>query len=128
MISRVSYQTVVMLLLSCVFTCCASDGRAAAKARGPENLFANASFEDGRDQWQLEVAGKTTATFRVDDKDAAAGHHSAVLNVGTVNDWGVQFGQTMEAPAPGKTYTFAVLAKGMKGPTTIRLEIERNGS
>ena len=75
----------------------------------------------------MDHAGKTTATFRVDDKDAAAGQRSAVLSVGDVEQWGIQFGQTMEAPAAGKTYTFAVLAKGMKGPATIRLEIERRG-
>ncbi len=46
------------------------------KGRAPENLFANASFEDGRDLWQLDHAGKTTATFRVDDKDAAAGQRA----------------------------------------------------
>ena len=51
-----------------------------------------------------------------------------MLSVGTVEEWGIQFGQTMEAPAVGKTYTFAVLAKSMKGPATIRLEIERHGS
>ena len=127
MLSRVSFQAAAILLLSCVFFCWAADGRTAAKGRTPENLFANASFEDGRDLWQLDRPGKTTATFRVDDKDAAAGRRSAVLSVGTVEEWGIQFGQTMEAPAVGKTYTFAVLAKSMKGPATIRLEIERNG-
>ena len=74
-------------------------GRAAIKSHAAENLFANASFEDGRDLWQLDHAGKTTATFSVDDKDAAAGQRSAVLSVGTAEEWGIQFGQTMEAPA-----------------------------
>ena len=49
----------------------------ATKSRPPENLFANASFEDGRDLWQMDRAGKTTATFLVDDKDAAAGRRKA---------------------------------------------------
>ena len=99
----------------------------ATKSRPPENLFANASFEDGRDLWQMDRAGKTTATFLVDDKDAAAGRRSAVLHIESADNWGVQFGQTMEAPAAGKTYTFAVLAKSVSKPVTIRLEIERHG-
>ena len=126
--SRVSFRAAASVLLSCVLSCWAIDCRAAIKSHAAENLFANASFEDGRDLWQLDHAGKTTATFRVDDKDAAAGQRSAVLSVGAAEEWGIQFGQTMEAPAAGKTYTFAVLAKSTKRPATIRLEIERRGS
>jgi hypothetical protein len=92
-----------------------------------ENLFGNPSFENGRDQWQLSCCGKTAAEFTVDEKDAAAGQRSALIRMGTAESWGVQFGQTMEAPQPGKTYTFAVLAKGVKGPVALRLEIERHG-
>ncbi len=33
----------------------------------------------------------------------------------------------MDAAAPGKTCTFAVLAKSAKGPVALRLEIERRG-
>ena len=49
----------------------------------------------------------------------------ALIRIGGVEGWGVQFGQTMEAPERGKTYTFAVLAKSVKGPVALRLEIER---
>jgi len=93
-----------------------------------ENLFGNPSFENGRDQWHLNCSGKTAAQFTVDEKEAAAGHRSALIRMGTVDGWGVQFGQTMEAPDLGKTYTFAVLAKGVKGPVALRLEIERHGN
>ena len=100
--------------------------QAARKSRGPENLFGNASFENGREQWRMDRAGKTTARFTVDDKDAASGQRSALLSIDAADGWGIQFGQTMEAPDQGRTYTFAVRAKSMKGPVTLRLrEIER---
>ncbi len=92
-----------------------------------ENLFGNPSFENGRDQWHLDCSGKTAAQFMVDEKEAAAGQRSALIRMGAVDGWGVQFGQTMEAPDRGKTYTFAVLAKSVKQPVTLRLEIERHG-
>ncbi|MGA2254276.1 MAG: carbohydrate binding domain-containing protein [Thermoguttaceae bacterium] len=90
-----------------------------------ENLFGNPSFENGRDQWHLACSGKTAARFTVDEKEAAAGQRSALIRMGAVDGWGVQFGQTMEAPDAGRTYTFAVLAKSVKGPVALRLEIER---
>ncbi len=93
-----------------------------------ENLFGNPSFENGRDQWNLGCSGKTSAQFTVDEKEAAAGQRSALIRMGAVDGWGVQFGQTMEAPDPGKTYTFAVLAKSVKEPVALRLEIERHGN
>ena len=43
-------------------------------------------------------------------------------------DWGVQFGQNMDAGAKGKTYTFAAVAKAVKDPVAVRLEIERPAS
>ena len=46
--------------------------------------------------------------------------------MGAVDGWGVQFGQTMEAPVKGKTYTFAVLAKSLKEPVALELAIERH--
>jgi hypothetical protein len=91
------------------------------------NLFGNPSFENGRDEWHLDRSGRTVADFTVDEKEAAAGQRSALIRMGAVEGWGVQFGQTMEAPDAGKTYTFAVLAKSVKGPVTLRLEIERHG-
>jgi hypothetical protein len=100
---------------------------AVSAADAAENLFGNPSFENGRDQWQLDRSGKTAAQFTVDEKEAAAGQRSALISMGDVDGWGVQFGQTMEAPDVGKTYTFAVLAKSVKGPVALRLEIERRG-
>ncbi|MCY2988866.1 MAG: carbohydrate binding domain-containing protein [Planctomycetota bacterium] len=93
----------------------------------PQNLFGNASFEEGRDQWQLDLGGKTVGRFTVDDQERGAGQRSALLSLGQVDDWGVQFGQRMDALATGKTVTFAVLGKSTKAPTTVRLEIERRG-
>jgi hypothetical protein len=75
----------------------------------------------------MDQAGNTAAQFTVDEKEAAAGQRSALISVGTVEEWGVQFGQIMEAPDVGKTYTFAVLAKSVQGPVALRLEIERCG-
>ncbi|MGA2033821.1 MAG: carbohydrate binding domain-containing protein [Thermoguttaceae bacterium] len=100
---------------------------AAPAADAAENLFGNPSFENGRDQWHLDHSGRTVAQFTVDEKEAAAGQRSALISMGAVDGWGVQFGQTMEAPDLGKTYTFAVLAKSVKAPVALRLEIERRG-
>jgi hypothetical protein len=100
---------------------------AATKSRGSENQFANASFEDGRDLWHMDRAAKTVAQFTVDDKEAAAGSRSVLVSLGEVDEWGAQFGQSMEAPAVGKTCTYAVLGRSVKEPVTVRLEIERRG-
>ncbi|MGA2066007.1 MAG: carbohydrate binding domain-containing protein [Thermoguttaceae bacterium] len=99
----------------------------AAAASEPANLFFNPSFENGRDGWLLGVAHGTSARFTVDDKEAAAGRRSALVHIDAVAEWGVQFGQTMDAPAPGQTWTFAAVAKATKSPVTVRLEIERRG-
>ncbi len=98
---------------------------AAPAAKGPQNLFANPSFEIGRDAWQFDKAGGTTATWTIDNAEAAAGQASALVTIETVADWGVQFGQNMDAGAKGKTYTFAAVAKAIKDPVAVRLEIER---
>jgi len=100
---------------------------AAAPQKPPANLFANPSFEAGRDPWRMDLGGKSAARFAVDDKDAATGRHSARLTVDAVDEWGMQFGQTVEPIQEGKTYTFAVLGKSLKGPVTVRLEVERAG-
>ena len=96
-----------------------------ALADGPKNFFSNPSFEMGRDGWQLEQAGKTECRFSVDDKDAADGRNAALLTIESVEDWGLQFGQTFPAGVKGKTYTFAVSAKSLKGPVKVGLQIER---
>ena len=98
---------------------------AAEAAKRPENLFTNAGFESGREEWNLGKAGKTDARFTVDEADAAAGRMSALITVGAVESWGVQFGQSFDAPPKGKTWTFAMMAKAVKNPVDVRLQIER---
>jgi len=99
----------------------------AAAEKPPANLFANPSFEQGRDGWRLDKAGKTDARFTVDTADAKDGQSSAVVTIGAVDDWGTQFGQSFDGGAKGKTYTFAALAKATKGPVKLSLQIERSG-
>ncbi|NUQ63873.1 MAG: carbohydrate binding domain-containing protein, partial [Pirellulales bacterium] len=115
------------ILAVVLFVSLSGDAAAAEPQRNARvaNLFGNAGFEEGREEWQLDQGGKTVARFSVDDRDAGAGQRSAVLALDKVDSWGVQFGQRIEAPAVGKTYTFAVLAKSVKEPAAIRLEIER---
>lgn len=93
-----------------------------------ENYFSNPGFEivgPGSDEWHMDRGGKTEAEFRIERKDAADGDHSALVHIGSVSDWGVQFGQSVAAGAKGKTYTFSVLAKSIGKPVTVNLEIER---
>ena len=99
-----------------VLVCLAAAAKEPAGPRGPANLFANPSFEDGRDGWQMDLAGKTTARFTVDDKEAAAGRRSAVLSIDTVDEWGVQFGQTMDAPAAGQDLYLRRAGQEHQGP------------
>jgi len=99
----------------------------AAGVKSPENMFANPSFELGRESWHLDRDVRTEAHFTVDHADAAAGQYSALVTVDDAHGWGVQFGQNMDAGKPGKTYTFAVLAKSVKEPVTVQLQIERAG-
>ncbi len=124
---RIFRRLAVVSVVCCSVAVVAAAAR-AAKGRSPENLFGNASFELGRDLWQLDRDGQTAARFAVDDRDAAAGRRSAVLTIDKATGWGVQFGQTIEAPAVGKTYTFAVMARSAEQPVAVALEIERRGS
>jgi hypothetical protein len=94
-------------------------------AAAPKNLFANPSFESGRDPWQFDKAGGTAAKYTIDNTEAADGQASALVTIEAVADWGVQFGQTMDAGAKGKTYTVSAVARAVKDPVTVRLEIER---
>ncbi len=95
-----------------------------ARAQSP-NLLANPGFEMGSTPWQIESAEGTVASFTVDKDDAAEGRLSALVTIGSVADWGAQFGQGLDAGRKGHTYTFAALARGVSGPVTVRLEIER---
>ena len=100
----------------------------SATAETPRNFFSNPGFELGRDGWNLGKGGKTEARFTVDEKDRAEGQSSALLTVDSIDDWGVQFGQTFAAGLKGKTYTFAAFAKCTGEPVEIGLEIERNAN
>ena len=99
----------------------------AANGESP-NLFANPSFELGRGGWQMDKAGKTECRFSVDEKEAADGQTSTLITVGSIENWGVQFGQHSAAGQKGKTYTLAAFAKSTKGPVEIGLQIERSAS
>jgi len=98
---------------------------AAVAHAGPANLFANPSFEMGSGSWRMDKDKGTEASFAVDSAEAADGRHSMVVTIEKVAGWGTQFGQTFEAGARGKTYTFAVVARSVGGPVPVRLEIER---
>jgi len=98
----------------------------AAAVKPPANFFTNPGFEQGRDGWRMDKAGKTEARFTVDTADARDGQSSALVTIGAVDDWGTQFGQSFDAGAKGKTYTFAALAKATKGPLKVNLQIERS--
>ena len=114
-----------ILILLCVSAFAAER---AEGAQPPQNLFANPGFESGREGWRADKAGKTEVRFTVDTSDAAAGQACAVLTIGAAEEWGVQFGQSFEAPARGKTFTFAAMAKATKSPVAVRLEIERSAN
>jgi hypothetical protein len=94
----------------------------------PKNFFANPSFELGREAWQLDKAGKTECRFTLEENHAADGRYSARLNLGSVESWGVQFGQSFPAGAKGRIYTFAVFARSVQGPVEASLEIERSAN
>jgi hypothetical protein len=99
----------------------------AAAEKPPANLFTNPSFENNRDGWRLDKAGKTDAKFTVDAADAKDGQSSALITIAAVDDWGTQFGQSFDGGTKGKTYTFAALAKATKGHVKVSLQIERSG-
>ena len=51
----------------------------------------------------------------VDEKEAAAGQRSALIRMGAVDGWGVQFGQTMEAPEQGQDLYLCGAGKERQG-------------
>ena len=79
--------------------------------------------------YEITCAEGAVASFQVDAGDAADGKRSALVTLGTTTKAGGQFGQRLSAaPQVGKSYTFAVLLKGVGGPVTAHLEVERAGS
>jgi hypothetical protein len=108
-----------------------------AKAQGANVVF-----------WQLPPYTLSSAegavqSFQVDSGDAPDGKNSALVVMGTTTQMGVQLTQLIRttplsrpewepdkvkwAPEVGKMYTFAVLVKGVRGPITLHLEVERAG-
>ena len=99
---------------------------ASAQAAAPANMFANPGFEMGQEGWRMGEGKGTVADFRLDDSDAAEGRRSILVTIEKIGDWGTQFGQVLDSGTKGKTYTFAVLARGVGGPVAVQLEIERS--
>ncbi|MCX7006977.1 MAG: carbohydrate binding domain-containing protein, partial [Kiritimatiellaeota bacterium] len=122
----------LVCLLVCVPALAASNAVTGSSAR-PGNFFTNPSFENScfvmcsadQDDWHLDKAGATEASFAVNKADAAAGDRSACVTIGRVAEWGTQFGQAVDAGQQGKTYTFAVLVKAVQQPVKVWLQIER---
>ncbi|MFQ5808590.1 MAG: carbohydrate binding domain-containing protein, partial [Armatimonadota bacterium] len=78
--------------------------------------------------YTLTSAEGALPSLVVNADDAADGKQSALVTMGSASEWGGQFGQKLEeAGGVGKTYTFAVLLKGVGGPVLVRLEVERAG-
>ena len=98
----------------------------AADAERPRNLLANPSFELGADPWDIDMADGCQARFTVDKGEARDGEYSGLVTVDKVADYGVQLGQKLPGGRVGGRYTFAVLAKGVGGPVTVGLRVERN--
>ncbi|MBI5687806.1 MAG: carbohydrate binding domain-containing protein [Verrucomicrobia bacterium] len=97
-------------------------------AQAAENFFANPSFEKrggGEDGWRVDKDRGTVCQFAVDNAATAAGDHSIRVTIGEVKGWGTQFGQGVQGGKKGTTYTFAVLAKAVREPVVVRLQIER---
>ena len=119
--------TRVMLVFACTCSLLSlfPPSRAAGQEPLPENLLANPSFELGSQSWHLETGGNTEARLQVQSDEAPDGRHGGRVTIGQVEEWGVQFGQTLDAGAVGKTYTFAALARSAGKPVNSSLQIER---
>ena len=102
-------------------------GRPGGQAAVQENLFANAGFEMGTAGWNASHPADSEVEFTVTDEDAVDGTKSALLVLGTVTDWGCQFGQSLPGGTKGQTFTFAAFARAVGNPVTVRLEVERAG-
>ena len=98
---------------------------ASVQAAAPANFFTNPSLEMGSGGWRMDKGKGTVARFAIDEKDAADGQRSMLVEIGTVGEYGTQFGQIVEPGAKGKTYTFGVLARSVGRPIPVMLEIER---
>ncbi len=125
MFTRAANRVSLWLAVFCAaaFFSLATEG--ASPAKPANNLFTNPSFEDGKQPWSPAAGGITEVTYSVDNAEAADGKKSALIKLGNVESFGLQFGQKVGAPVVGKTYTFAVLARSLNEPLEMGLEIER---
>ncbi len=119
-------KCVSCILGTVMFAFCISATAAPPNRRA--NLLANGGFELGRDNWRIDRDKGTEAKFETTADQVAAGQQCARVTVQKVVGWGTQFGQSLEAPAPGKTYTFAALVRSTGKPVTVQLEIERSAN
>jgi hypothetical protein len=126
MLGNTASRTLLLAVLLLVGARWSSGAEATAeKDKPPQNLLSDPSFELGTGPWKLDVAGKTVAQYAVDAADAAVGRKSALVRIGAVEASGIQFGQDLATLEPGKTYTFAVLAKSAGEPVSLRLDVRR---
>ena len=123
--SRVSASAILLKHALCFLLLLLSLPSFAAES--PKNLFTNPGFELGRDGWDVGTGGKTECKFTIEEK-APSGQYCGRLTIGAVQDWGVQFGQAFTAGQKGKTYTFSVLARSLKGNARVNLQLERHGA
>jgi len=94
-----------------------------AEARGPKVAFLQLP------PYAVSGAQGAAPSFLVDSQDALEGKQSALVTLGMTGGGGVQFGQRVQvAPQVGKTYTLAVFVKGVGGPVSAHLEVERAGA
>ena len=119
---------------------------------GGATVFGDGSLAKAQDAnvvfWQMPPYAITSAegavpSFQVDSGDAPDGKNSALVVMGTTTEAGGQLMQRIKGaplvpasrrrgpvkvewtPQVGKTYTFAVLIKGVGGPITVHLAVER---
>jgi hypothetical protein len=77
--------------------------------------------------YEVSKAAGALPSLSVDAADAADGKQSALLVLGSVSARGGRLGQKVAAGERGRQHSFAIFARGVGGPVTARLEIERAG-
>ena len=102
MLAKAASRVSLGLTLFCVGALLA----VAAEPAKTANLLANPSFEDGTDSWNPAAGGITDVKFTVDSAEAADGKKSALLKLGAVESYGLQFGQTRGRAGGGQDVHF----------------------
>lgn len=127
MSAKVACRVSLLLTLFCASAVLSLGAEDTRPAQSTKSLLSDPSFELGSDKWRLGLGGKTVARFSVDSGDAADGEKSGRVSLGAVESWGAQLAQVAPALESGKICTYAVLAKSLKGPVSLTLEIQRHG-